>query len=301
MGNTVMYKAQLNNIPLSTLDIIKTFECGQCFRWKLVGHQPGEYVEYSGIVGNHYYKVRQTYINNKATTNIEIESTDENAEKSLYDYFDLGTDYSTGLIIPDTDEFAKDSFEFGKGIRILKQDAWESLISFIISQRNNIPKIKSTIEKMCKVYGEKIEGDQEDNTKSSIILGYTFPSIEKLSETSILDLTVLGLGYRDEYVNEVAQDIRYNSYKLNGLKNKRIPSYTVISRLKEFRGVGDKVANCVALFGLNRLDTFPIDVWMQRVIDRYYQGNLNEASFGKYRGLMQQYMFFNIKYNRNLK
>ena len=154
---------------------------------------------------------------------------------------------------------------------------------------------------MCKVYGEKIEGNQEDNTKPSIILGYTFPSIEKLSETSILDLTVLGLGYRDEYVNEVAQDIRCNPYKLNGLKSKRIPSYTVISRLKEFRGVGDKVANCVALFGLNRLDTFPIDVWMQRVIDRYYQGNLNEASFGKYRGLMQQYMFFNIKYNRNLK
>lgn len=270
----------IKGLTREVLNLDKTFDCGQCFRWNKSNNV------WVGVVGDKVYKFRQLELNGEQLiiTNATIDEWDN----ILYDYFDLSTDYDK-IDIPNDDKFANSAHKFGRGIRILKQDPWETLISFIISQRNNIPKIKSTIEKLCNAFGDLIK---EENG----IRYYSFPTVEKLSGLSDADFEGIGLGYRTPYIINAAMAVENNRINLEMLADSRTSSIEAVAKLESLYGVGPKVANCVALFGLGKLDMFPIDVWIQRIIDTYYNGSLNPSVFGSLAGLMQQYMFYYIKY-----
>lgn len=287
-------------INKSTLDLDKTFDCGQCFRWnKLLD---GTWL---GTVNNKQYMLKQKEIHIDDITNItdnKIKSgftgyipviittaTKHEWEETLVHYLDLDTDYS--ITIPSDDIFANKAKNAGEGIRILRQDPWETLVSFIISQRNNIPKIKSTIQKLCNAFGEKISIE----VNGKVYTDYTFPTHQTLSKLDISDLDGLGLGYRDSYIINAAIAVNSGRLDLNKLNDASVPGYIASETLQGLYGVGPKVANCVALFGLHKLDMFPIDVWIQRIIDTYYNGTLNPGVYGELAGLVQQYMFYYIK------
>jgi N-glycosylase/DNA lyase len=276
----------IEGIDKQTLDLSKTLDCGQCFRWNKLGT-----TSWYGVVGDKVYVADNQIIDNKPC--IVINATAEEWENKLYKYFDLDTDYSQ-LKIDNNDKFALKAQQDGQGIRILKQDAWEATVSFIISQRNNIPKIKSTIDKFCKAFGNKIEEPNLSSLKDKEF--YTFPDIDTICKLDIADLDGIGLGYRDEYILIAAHAIKNKSIDLDKLANQAISGELAVQTLMELKGVGPKVANCIALFGLHKLDMFPIDVWIQRIIDEYYNGNIDIGSYGKLAGLVQQYMFYEIKY-----
>jgi len=206
-------------------------------------------------------------------------------------YFDL--DYDYGRIISEIqsgdDEFLKKAVEYGKGIRILRQEAFEVLISFIISKNKNIPAIKNCIEAICACFGER-------RMSPDGAVYYTFPEPEVLASADKQLLRSLKTGYRDEYIIRASKAVVEGSLDLDRLC---YCSYeeAVIS-LKQVYGIGDKVANCIALFGLHQIDGFPVDVWIKRVIDEIYGGSFPKEKYRGYAGIVQQYMFY---YMRHLK
>ena len=190
----------------------------------------------------------------------------------------------------------KNSVEYGKGIRILNQDLWEMIISFIISANNNIPRIKGIIERMSAKYGQEI--------KFRGTSYYTFPTIDELSQASVKDLKDLGLGFRDRYVYETTKKIKEGKINLENLKQE--PTNEVRKQLLTLTGVGPKVADCIMLFStLKRFDVFPVDVWVRRVMNDLYIKNPDEnkvskklindiafEKFGNLAGIAQQYLFY---------
>lgn len=189
------------------------------------------------------------------------------------DYFDLKTDYGIikRKILKTGDDYLIKASEYGYGIRILKQDLWEMIVSYILSQRNNIPRIKKAITMLCEPYG------------------YKFPTINDLKNYKLQDFIKIGAGYRSQYLIDIC-DI--NLEYLRSLEYNEALLY-----LKQFNGIGDKVANCIALFGLYHIDAFPRDVWINRTISERYNNNFDIAKFEGYAGIVQQYMFF---YERSL-
>lgn len=274
-------------IDKATLDLDKTLDCGQCFRWKKQDN-----LTWRGVVKDKIYSIGRTELNGEDC--LLTDATVEDWNNTLYDYFDLGTDYSS-LSVPESDKFAQQAQKFGRGIRILKQDNWEALVSFIISQRNNIPKIKGTIERLCFKYGDPIYQYNSKGEPSPHIY-YSFPSADTISKLDIEDLDGIGLGYRDEYIIMAAKAVTNKWIDLEELEKETMTGNLAVLKLTGLRGVGPKVANCVALFGLHKLSMFPIDVWIQRIIDIHYNGNIDVEAYGKLAGLMQQYMFYYIKY-----
>lgn len=221
----------------------------------------------------------------------------DNIIKIVNDYFDFSTDYKQ---IKDrlskVDEYLKESIEFGSGIRILNQDLWETIISFIISANNNIPRIKGIIERISKQYGKKIEWNNEEY--------YTFPTPEELSRASVEDLRKLGLGFRDKRVYETTQIIYNKEMDLQELALEQ-DTMKLREKLLTLPGVGPKVADCIMLFGLKRFEVFPIDVWVRRVMNDLYIKNEDETKvnkkeieklatekYDKLAGLAQQYLFY---------
>ena len=190
----------------------------------------------------------------------------------------------------------KTSIEFGSGIRILKQDLWETLISFIISANNNIPRIKGIIERMSQKYGKEIiyKGNKY----------YTFPSAKELSKASVEDLRTLGLGFRDKRIYDTTKLILESKINLNELSSME-DTYKIREELLTIPGVGPKVADCILLFGLNRFEVFPIDVWVRRVMNELYIKNEDETKvkkeeieklaktkYASLAGIAQQYLFY---------
>ena len=190
----------------------------------------------------------------------------------------------------------KESINFGYGIRILNQDLWECIISFIISANNNIPRIKKIIEKISMTYGNEIVFNGKKY--------YSFPTPENLSKASVQDLRDLGLGFRDKRVFKTTKMILNKEVDLEKIKKSDNTHY-IEEELLKLDGVGEKVANCIMLFSLRRFDTFPVDVWVRRVINDLYIHDENEANvskakikelaeekFSNYQGLAQQYLFY---------
>ena len=273
------------------------FECGQCFRWNK--ENAGSY---TGVVKSNVLNVK------KEKDNIILTGMCENhIEELCKEYFDLETDYKEikhKLSI--IDENLKTSIEYGKGIRILKQDEWEALISFIISANNNIPRIKGIIERISQKYGKEIIWKDKKY--------YTFPTPEELSEATIRDLRMLGLGFRDSRVYETTQMILNKKIDIYSLKN--IHDVNIIrEELLKFSGVGPKVADCIMLFSMKKYEVFPIDVWVKRVMTELYAEEIEEGvgndalvvsknisnkqilelaqnKFGRLAGLAQQYLFY---------
>ena len=268
------------------------FECGQCFRWNL--EEDGSY---TGVVGFNVLNVKKDK-NNIIITGI----FKDDSEKTITEYFDLDTDYQNiKEKLSKVDENLRTSIEYGKGIRILHQDIWESLISFIISANNNIPRIKGIIEKISKKYGQEINWKGKNY--------YTFPTPEELSKATVKDLRLLGLGFRDNRVFETTKKVKEKEIDLEELKK-----IEDISKLREellkFPGVGPKVADCIMLFSMKKFEVFPIDVWVKRVMSELYFNDIHsnkslnnqkiletaDKKFGNLAGIAQQYLFY---YRRN--
>ena len=277
---------ELNNIP--SFNSKHIFECGQCFRWD--EESDGSY---TGIVGKNVINVKQ--VENRV---IFSSYGADNLEKLVINYFDLTRNYEE---IKDKlskiDEHLARSIEYGSGIRILNQDLWETIISFIISANNNIPRIKGIINRISKNYGEKIEWNGKEY--------YTFPTVEELSKARVEELRALGLGFRDVRVYETTRKILEKQLDLEEL-HKEKDTQKVRDILLTLDGVGPKVADCILLFStLKRFDVFPIDVWVRRVMNELYIKNEDETKvskkeieklakekYGNLEGIAQQYLFF---------
>ena len=277
---------ELNNIP--SFNSKHIFECGQCFRWD--EESDGSY---TGIVGKNVINVKQ--VENRV---IFSSYGADNLEKLVINYFDLTRNYEE---IKDKlskiDEHLARSIKYGSGIRILNQDLWETIISFIISANNNIPRIKGIINRISKNYGEKIEWNGKEY--------YTFPTVEELSKASVEELRALGLGFRDVRVYETTRKILEKQVALEEL-HKEKDTQKVRDILLTLDGVGPKVADCILLFStLKRFDVFPIDVWVRRVMNELYIKNEDETKvskkeieklakekYGNLEGIAQQYLFF---------
>ena len=257
-------------------DLKNTFECGQCFRWN--ENTDGSY---SGIVGNQYTTVFRD------GGFIVIENADETDYQNIWEkYFDLNVcydDIKRELISLDSRlKCAADSID---GIRILNQDPWETLCSFIISQNNNIPRIKGIVERLCENFGDKIEN------------GYTFPSAEKITALDIDDLAPLRAGFRARYIIDAARKVSSGEVNLESMREKPIEDCR--KELMKITGVGEKVAECTLLYGLHRLEAFPIDVWMKKALSTLFSG-VSPENLGQYAGIAQQYIFHYSRMNPDL-
>jgi N-glycosylase/DNA lyase len=256
-------------------DLLKIADSGQCFRFNACGDG------YTVMAGDKYLFIKQVGENE-----YDLSCSKAEYEDFWKEYFDLGLNYSQlrGRIDPSEDPYLFAAAEYGKGIRILKQDPWEMLISFIISQRKNIPAIKASIEKLCAKVG-RVAG----TTPEGEVL-YAFPTAKEIAALSMEDLSACSLGYRDKYVMKAAQDVASGYVDLDSWKD--LDDAGLMERLLELFGVGVKVANCEILFGYHRLDAFPKDVWINRVLEQQYPGGFMFDKYAPYNGIMQQYLFF---------
>ncbi len=192
-------------------------------------------------------------------------------------YFDFDYDYTScyAIIKNSNDEFLKRAADYAPGMRILRQSYWETIVSFIISQNNNIPRIKKSIEAFCQKFGKPM-------TKYGITY-YSFPSKEEVANIKLEDLKDLGLGYRDKYVYEVCTCD---------------PSALAVYNLRNVTGIGPKVESCIKLFGWHKMDSYPIDTWIKKMIDEVYDGHFDATPYEGFEGFVQQLQFY---YYRHLK
>ena len=277
---------KINNID--SFELKDIFDCGQCFRWN-----EQEDGSYTGVFGDNVLNVAK--IGNEV---IFKGICKENIKETVEKYFDLDRDYQKiKNQLMQVDENMKKSIEYGQGIRILNQDLWETIISFIISANNNIPRIKGIIERLSKKYGKEIEWN---NTKY-----YTFPTAKALKDVTVQEYRELGLGFRDIRLYETTHMILDKKVDLEAMKNNP-NTMEVKEQLLSLSGVGPKVADCILLFSdLKRFEVFPIDVWVRRVMNDLYIHNENEEKvnkkqiekiaqekFGDLAGLAQQYLFY---------
>ena len=274
-------------IESDTFELADIFECGQCFRWN-----KEENGSYTGVFHNNVLNVEK-----KGNKIIFKGICEGNIEKICTDYFDLDRDYTKiKEELSKIDDNLKRSVEYGKGIRILNQDLWETIISFIISANNNIPRIKGIIERLSKAYGKKIVYNNKEY--------YTFPTPEELKNVTVADFRNLGLGFRDIRLYETTHMVLDKEVDLQKLD--KLPTKLAREELLRLSGVGPKVADCILLFStLKRFDVFPIDVWVRRVMNELYIKNedenkvtkkeiqkLADEKFGDIQGLAQQYLFY---------
>jgi N-glycosylase/DNA lyase len=261
---------------LSFFDLAQTLDCGQAFRWSKSGEN-GE--KFTGIA--HGRRVNIFFEkNNLILENISLQEF----ETTWKNYFDLNRDYENLREFlknsPNSETLCK-ALEFSPGLRLMRQDAWEVLISFILSQNSNIPRIKKMIESLCENFGEKLPCG-----------GFAFPSPEKLASLNETDLAPIRCGYRSSYISDAARRVADGSFNPHELQ--KLSSDEIHNALLQIRGVGPKVAECVLLYGFGRVERFPIDVWIKRVMSQFYpQGFPHEIK--NFSGIAQQFLFHYIR------
>lgn len=243
-----------------------TFDCGQCFRWM---RQPDG--SYKGVAGGR----PATIYDKDGRAVIECDPGDLDY---FNNYLDLDRDYASIALSFPRDDFTSAAIEHGYGLRILRQEPWEALISFIISQCNNIQRIQGIISRLCSLFGDKIADDL-----------YAFPTAERLAQLCEEDLAPLRAGYRAAYILSAAKSVASGSFVPDDIYSMDTPEAR--KALMSLNGVGGKVADCVLLFGYGKLDAFPVDTWMKKA-RAYYPGGMDPTSFGSYAGIAQQYIFY---------
>ena len=288
-----------------------TLECGQCFRFERItvgAVLPDEYlVTMRGRILHVGQRERGELIF-FVQSEADPDPT-ENAEIREFFALDTSLEEIKRDVIRRTDsEWLKEAAECGGGIAILKQDPWEMLISFIISQNNNIPRIKKIIKQICVEYGVNLALQNAQNPTCPLSICDGAPSEEKCKKCgacysfpSPRDITDRpeGLlpsrpGFRYSYIVDAAEKVASGEINLDMIAAARSYTHTT-EQLKQIKGVGDKVASCVALFGFANLEAFPIDVWMKRAIDTYFGSSLDPQALGRYAGFAQQYIFHYIR------
>lgn len=290
----IMYNLEVkfdnNNIILknaSDFDLRHIFDCGQCFRFERESDDT-----YFGIAFGRALRISQ-----KDGIVTLYDTPAEDFKNIWYDFFDLDCDYGELKKRLATDDYMKSAVKYGGGIRILRQDLWETLISFIISASNNIPRIKGIIERLCSNFGEKI----------SYMGGeyYSFPTAQRLAQLTKDELSVIRAGFRDKYILDAARKIADGEISLDSISG--LPTCEAKAELMKISGVGNKVSDCILLFGLHRTDSFPVDVWIKRIMEYCYFGEeasikeisvLAEKKFGELGGFAQQYLFFWARDNK---
>lgn len=255
----------LKDVKCFNLDL--TLDCGEAFRW-----QKGQDGFWRGAAYSKYLEIRQC-----PDGSLILRGASEADFRSVwYDYFDLGTDYEAICRALSRDAVIAPSVKEYYGIRILKQQPWEALVSFIISQQNNIPRIKGIIDRLCRSWGSEIAGGV-----------YSFPAAETLAALSEDDFRAIGAGYRAKYILSIARRVSSGETDLDKIGKMCLEDAR--AELLKIDGVGIKVANCALLFGFHFTDCFPVDVWIERAL-AYYPGGLPEC-FTPYRGVAQQYLY----------
>ena len=265
------------------------FDCGQCFRWNREADG-----SYTGIAGK-----RPANIACRDDTVI-IDNADEGELDFWKNYLDLDRDYGQiKQTLAAEDEVIRNAIDYGQGIRILNQNRWETIISFIISQNNNIPRIKGCIESLCRNFGEYAGTYRGEEY-------YSMPEPQVLASLDIEDLAPVRLGYRARYLIETSKQIVEDGGAefLDSAFDENTPGDEVYEYLTGLCGVGPKVANCIMLFCMQQYDSFPVDVWVKRVMNRLYGFDesdikgMKKFAADKYMnlgGFAQQYLFYYIR------
>lgn len=241
-----------------------SLDCGQAFRWSFDGEK------WRGIAFGKPLSIAQ-----KDGKLIFYDCTEDDFHNIWKNYFDLDCDYKNVVSSYD-DPYLKEAVSEYNGIRILRQEPWETLCSFIISQNNNIPRIKGIINRLCESFGEDTGN------------GFTFPSAERIAELSVDDLAPLRAGFRAKYIIDAAKKVADGTVDFQKIENS--PIETGREELQKIKGVGAKVAECTLLFGFHKLEAFPIDVWVRRIMAEMYPDGLPECTKGT-EGIAQQYLF----------
>lgn len=266
---TVDYIKKSENISVARdcFDAALSVDCGQSFRWKTLGEN-----EVRGIAFGKAITFRQDA---EAVTFLGISEEDFN--EIWVPYFDLDRDYSAICNRLKSDSFLEKAVTEFQGIRILKQEPWEAVCSFIISQNNNIPRIKGIIDRLCAALGEPL-GNGE----------FTFPSADRIAAAGIDALAPLRAGFRAKYIIDAAEkvasgEVDFGKIAVSPLNEGR-------DELIKIKGIGEKVAQCSLLYGFGKVDAFPVDVWVKRIMAELYPDGLPECTNGV-RGIAQQYLF----------
>ncbi len=258
----------------NNFDITQIFDCGQCFRFN---KHPQKDNTYCGVAFSRYLEVTQS--ENTLTFN-----TSETEFNEIWSpFFDLDTDYGSILSGFSDDEILSKAAAYSSGIRILRQQPWEALCSFIISQNNNIPRIKGIIENMSVKYGEMIHCDDGE-------IRYSFPTAEALYNAGEEKIFELKTGFRAKYIFDCAKKVFLNEINLDSIFEMSLQESLDV--LQTVKGVGPKVAACTLLFGFAKHDAFPIDVWVKRILSKYYSDKASVHFSSKYAGIAQQYLFY---------
>ena len=275
----------ISGLSKADLDLDKTLDCGQAFRWR---HKVSDHPYWEGVIGGRlvnvmaHSRVDGSY---EIVTDYPYELRDE-----FIKYFALDIDFNLDNL--ELNGYERRAFEHGRGIRILRQDFWEAMVSFIISQRNSIPRISNTIEKLCRVYGKPLLKSNGEVSKDR----WRFPRAEEIYEDTS-KLYTIGLGYRAEYIEKLVKDIVEHRCNILSMNLDEIETSLLDALLQSIKGIGPKVSNCILLFGCGRYEVFPIDTWITKVIYEHFGGTFNSKRDGKFAGLVQQYLFYYARYS----
>lgn len=273
-------------LRVNHFNLQQTFECGQCFRWDTINQN-----HYIGVAKNKVIEISQEghFVHIQNMTKREFES-------NWIDYFDFDRDYHNLITAISGESVMIKATEYGKGIRLLKQDEWETLLSFIISANNNIPRIKKIIQSLCELFGT------ETYYKGRTY--YTFPTAKSMAGVTVDDLKEIRCGYRANYIVNAVEQINSGAVNLYDLKN--LETENARKELLRIKGVGPKVADCILLFSMNKYDCYPMDVWIKKVTENYYFNReatpkeiqeLAKKNWAENAGFAQQYLFYYARNN----
>lgn len=274
-------------IKVECFNLKATLECGQCFRWKKIDEN-----EYIGVIKDRVIRVKQIGDMLKVWSNNE-----KDLKNVVINYFSLDKDYKKiEEEISCIDDNIQKSLKNSSGLRHLNQDFFECLISYIISANNNIPRISKSVNEISKRYGKKVMFENEEY--------YLFPTINELKDVTIEDYRNCGVGFRDKYLYSTVNMIINDNIELEKLK--KYDTLKLKKILLSFKGVGNKVADCILLFSCGKSEVFPIDVWVEKVMKKLYFDNKENVTkaqileyactnFRQYSGIVQQHLFYNIR------
>ena len=289
VNNIVIENGKVILEGVRNFNIKQILECGQCFRWEKVGE-----LNYIGVAHGRVIEVIQE--NDKVTI---LNTNEEDFNNIWLDYFDLKRDYSEIKRGLEHDDILGKSVEYGYGIRLLNQEHFELLISFIISARNSIPSIMKTIKKISQKWGTPIE--YKGNTY------YTFPTPEQLKDATEEEIKETGASFRSKYIVDTIAKVNESSYDFDLERISELNADECHTALQNFKGVGSKVADCIMLFSMRKYSAFPVDVWVKRAMIFFYgaeDASLNKIrifardKFGELAGFAQQYLFYYARENK---